>query len=271
MALLHEIWKPASLMVGLGLSLASLPEKPKKDKRIKPMHGIIPFWADGSDYVCERASGPISIDGNLDKPDWQRAEKIVLVTTPGGKETQTLTVAKLLYDDEYLYFCAELEDHDLVGTAQGHDSEWGEGENDVVELFIKPETTEPGYWPHGAYWEFHAMPQGATRDYLYAKKGYPETIAVLAESGMKTAIIMHGTLNNWMEYDEGYTVEMAIPLAAFKTLAPSPKPGDRWRFLVARYDYSVHIEGCLETSASADLPTLDFHKTECYPYLVFGE
>lgn len=272
--LLGELWKPAFFLMGLGLSLCSSAlggsgNVAKGKEAITPVHGVIPFWADGSDYVCHRATCPITIDGKLDESDWLRAGKIVLVVAPGKKEPQTATYAKLLYDDKFLYFAAEVEDHDLVGTAKGHDAPWGD--DDVTELFVKPETSEPGYWTPG-FWEFHAMPQGATRDYFWPRRGlYPETIARMGDSGMKASIIANGTLNNWHDRDEGYTFEMAIPLSAFAKLAPKPKPGDRWKFLVARYDYSAYVEDGVENSASAYLPELDYSLHAYYPYLVFGK
>jgi hypothetical protein len=264
-------------MIALAL-LSAVPESGAEESHkttVKPVHGVIPFWADGSDYVCHRATGKITIDGKLDEPDWQRAAKIVLVTCPGNGETKTATFAKLLYDDDNLYFAAEVEDHDLVGSAQGHNAPWGE--DDVTELFVKPDTEAPGYWQTG-FWEFHAMPQGATRDYLWPRQpstkpegSYPAAVAQMANSGMKAAVIAEGTLNNWQDYDKGYTVEMAIPLTAFSRLAPKPKAGDRWRFMVARYDYSAYNPDLLEHSCSAYLPELNFSTYQFYPHMVFGD
>ena len=55
-------------------------------------------------YVCRRAAGQITIDGRLDEPSWQKAEKsprfVDMVTgEPGFYDTR----AAALWDDEYLY------------------------------------------------------------------------------------------------------------------------------------------------------------------------
>ncbi|HEY3298773.1 MAG TPA: carbohydrate-binding family 9-like protein [Armatimonadota bacterium] len=265
------VCKLAVLGIAASAFLVLLPSSGDTDEKakIEPVHGVIPFWADGSDYVCHKAKGKITLDGKLDEPDWQRAAKIVLVTPCDKKQPLTATFARLLWDDQYLYFAAEVEDHDLCGTAEGHDAPWGE--DDVTEMFVKPETDQPDYFKTG-FWEFHATPQGATRDYLWPTQGdYPEAVARKWDSGMKLAVKAEGTLNNFFEIDKGYTFEMAIPLAAFSKLAPSPKPGDRWRFVVSRYDYSGQNPAGVEYSASAYLPKIRFNMWEHYPYMVFGE
>src|SRR5207245_678049 len=55
-------------------------------------------------YVCRRAAGPLKIDGLLNEPSWQMAEKsprfVDMVTgEPGFYDTR----AAALWDDEYFY------------------------------------------------------------------------------------------------------------------------------------------------------------------------
>ena len=65
-------------------------------------------------------------------------------------------------------------------------------------------------------------------------------------------------------------VEAAIPLEAFVKDAPKPQLGDRWRFAVCRYDYSVYLER-VEQASTARLPRIDFHLHEHFDYLEFVE
>jgi hypothetical protein len=203
----------------------------------------------------------------LDEPAWQQAVRLdrFYLMMGDGKNTQpptTRTTARLLWSDQYLYFAAEMEDTDLYGSHEGHDPPFGS--DDIIELFVKPRPDLPYYW------EFHVTPRGATRDYFYARRHAGGDERWLAyNSGMQAAVTLEGTLNHWEDRDRGWTVEVAIPWSAFEKMGGKPKPGDRWAFLVSRYDYSVHLEHGLELSACAPLPQVNFHLYESYPWMRF--
>lgn len=242
--------------------------------RSAPSSGLVvervePFWLNGGTYECRRATGAITIDGRLDEADWSRAPKISLVIAGDSKPSKTAVAARLLYDSNYLYFGAEIEDYDLYGENTGHDPSFGG--DDLIELFVKPGGPLPRYWEPG-YWEFHITPRGATRDCFWPRRyARLEKSARAANSGMKAAVRVFGTVNKWTDRDQGWTAEMAVPLSAFARLAPKPKPGDRWKFLVSRYDHSAYIEEGLEFSAGAQLSKANFHWYEDYPLMVFGQ
>src|SRR5437899_11699709 len=60
---------------------------------------------------CRWASGPIKIDGTLDEPAWQKAEVLKdFDVFWQHRPAKTATKARLLWDDNYLYFGSELED-----------------------------------------------------------------------------------------------------------------------------------------------------------------
>jgi len=80
-----------------------------------------------------------------------------------------------------------------------------------------------------------------------------------------------GTLNDWRDRDHGWVVEAAIPLKALSAVNPKPQLGDRWRFAICRYNYSVYLDGGRELSSSARLAEPDFHRYEDFDYLEFGE
>ena len=74
---------------------------------------------------------------------------------------RTATTAKLLWDREYLYFFADMEDSDLFADIKEHDGElWT---NDVFELFFRPDADKPGYY------EFQVNAAGAKFDAFYPK------------------------------------------------------------------------------------------------------
>jgi len=91
-------------------------------------------------YECPRATGPIKLDGKADEPAWAKALVIdSFVAFWANRPGKTKTKARLLWDDEYIYFHAEMEDADLYADERqttGH--LW---DNDVFELFFKPSET----------------------------------------------------------------------------------------------------------------------------------
>jgi hypothetical protein len=85
---------------------------------------------------------------------------------------------------------------------------------------------------------------------------------------METAVRLQGTLNKWDDKDIGWTAEGRIPWSAFAPSGGKPKPGDRWRFALCRYDFSVAFDHP-ELSSTAPLTRSDFHRYEDYGELVF--
>jgi hypothetical protein len=225
-------------------------------------------------YQCVRAEKPIVLDGKLDDPAWAKAQRIERFVVPSEmdwttfemtrpRRARSLTRAWLTWDDKYLYFAAEMEDRDLYCvTEAGHDNPFGA--DDIIELFIKPSDEKP--W----YWELHVVPSGGTRDYFYARRGAGGGDRWMKyESGMKAAVSLSGTFDDWTDRDNEWIVEMRVPWSAFERWGGKPKVGDFWRMLVSRYDYSVYLDEGRELSAAAPLPWQNYHLFEYYPYLTF--
>jgi hypothetical protein len=214
-------------------------------------------------YECRWTKLPVTLDGRLSEPAWQQARLLKDFTIAGTrKPATTATVARLLWDDTHLYFGAKMEDQDVYALHEGHDSPFGG--DDVIELFLKPSRTLPYYW------EIHVTPNGATRDYFFARRNAgPAERWQSHHTGMKAAATVDGTLNHWEDRDRGWSAEAAIPWSAFQKWGGKPKPDDRWTFMVSRYDYSVHLEPGVELSASCVLPAVNYHLFEHYQELVF--
>ncbi|MBI2299692.1 MAG: carbohydrate-binding family 9-like protein [Armatimonadetes bacterium] len=225
-------------------------------------------------YTCARADGRIIVDGKLDEPAWAGAQVIRDFVSPPHQDPEKLvptapyrahsqTFARLLWDDQKLYLGAELMDGDLYcDTPAGHNHSFAY--DDIVELFVKPRDDQPFYW------EFHVVPSGGTRSYFYARRGAGgDKRWMIPNPGMVARVKLNGTLNSWQDRDGQWTAEVAIPWTAFARTGGRPGPGDLWRFMVARYDYSVQLEEGCELSAAAPLPYTSFHLFEHYPYMAF--
>lgn len=222
-------------------------------------------------FECRRASGPITLDGKADEPSWKNAETIDNFTPfwlkAEGKpprKAYTKTVARLLWDDKYIYFHAEMEDADLYADVTEQDGEcWN---NDVFELFFKPSVAGKSYY------EFEVTAANTHLDMFLPSRGsggYTRW-ARDPDFAWETKVAIRGTLNMRKDRDEGWSVEGRIPWSDFKPTGGGPKAGDAWKFTLCRYDYSVDFERP-ELSATAPLTRADYHYYEDYSTLKFVE
>jgi len=215
-------------------------------------------------FQCRRAHGKITIDGKLDEAAWEGAQYLDdFRVPPGGGKPHAASAARLLWDDEHLYFAMVMEDDDVYGVLTQHDSHtW---EDDVAELFLKPSDTAHHYY------EIHVTPRNTTLDLLIPRRGSGSLGRYTPwESGVRSAVIVKGTLNEWRDKDKGWIVEAAIPLKAFEPDTAKPQLGDRWRIAVCRYNYSVYLED-REMSSTARLRQPNFHLHEDYDHIEFAE
>jgi hypothetical protein len=212
---------------------------------------------------CRWASGPIKIDGLLEEAAWAKAPVLSAFSVYWlGRQAKTATRARLLWDEQNLYFAAEMEDADLYADVKEHNGmTWL---NDVFELFFKPSADKL------AYYEFQVNALNTRLELFLPSRGAGGygRFAGAGPLGMASAVKLDGTLNKWQDVDKGWTVEGRIPWTAFKATGGKPAPGDRWRFALCRYDYSVAFDQP-ELSSTAPLTRPDFHRYEDYGELTF--
>jgi len=212
---------------------------------------------------CRWAKEPIRVDGRTDDSAWADAQELTEFSVywekkPGG----THTAARLMWDDDYFYFTAEMEDYDLYADVTEHNGmAWL---NDVFEIFLKPATNKP------AYYEFQVNAANTKLELFLPSRGAGgyKRFAPLSKIGMESAVKLRGTLNKFDDKDGGWTVEGRIPWTGFTATGGKPKPGAKWKFALCRYDYSSYLENP-ELTSTAPLTRPDFHRYEDYGELTF--
>jgi hypothetical protein len=212
---------------------------------------------------CRWAGGPIRIDGRIDEPAWDGAQELTAFSTFWEKkQPSTVTTAKLLWDEQYFYFMADMEDYDLYAdVTERNGMTWL---NDVFEIFLKPSAAKP------AYYEFQVNAANTPLELFLPSRGAGgyRRFAPLSKLGLESAVRLRGTLNKFDDKDGGWTVEGRIPWSAFKATGGRPEPGAKWKFALCRYDYSWTLEQP-ELSSTAPLAKPDFHRYEDYGELTF--
>ncbi len=193
------------------------------------------------DYLCHRAPRPIVIDGKLTDPAWRRApwtDLFVDIQGDAKPKPRFRTRVKMLWDDQYFYIAARLEEPHVWATLTAHDAVIFH-DNDF-EVFLDPDGDTLRYFE----FEINALNTGWD---LFLPKPYKD--GGKADNsweipGLKTAVQILGTLNNPSDKDTGWSVEIAFPWSGFAHQgyrAPPPKAGEEWRVNFSRVEWQHRI------------------------------
>ncbi len=192
-------------------------------------------------YVCQRARGPIVVDGKLDEPSWDKAAWTDYHVDIEGQmrpvKPRHETRCKMLWDDEYFYVAAWMAEPHVWGTITERNAVIF-NDNDF-EVFIDPDGDSH------AYYEFEVNALNTVWNLLMDKPYKHGGNAVIREMpGQKSGVFVKGTLNNPADIDEYWTVEIAFPwtgMAEHATCPCPPKNGDQWRVGFSRVEWGHRI------------------------------
>jgi hypothetical protein len=182
----------------------------------------------------------------------------------------------MLWDDEYLYIAAQLEEPHVWGTLKKHD-EIVFHDNDF-EIFIDPDGDCRDYY------EIEINPLGTIFD-LLLERTYADGGPALHDwnlEGLKSAVHVDGTLNDPSDVDRGWSVEFALPwssLAEYANGPPPPQEGAAWRMNFSRVEWRQRIvDGRYEKIP--DTPennwvwspqhVVNMHVPQCWGYVWFS-
>lgn len=166
-------------------------------------------------YVVYRATGPIVIDGCLDEKAWWDAPWTQYFQDhqwPYHEPAPWMTTrAKVLWDDENLYFAAQLQEPKVWGTLTERDTFWPPiyFDNDF-EIFLDPDGDGDEYF------EFEINALNTVWDMFHEKEYHRGSTLVTAYNveGIEHAVRVYGSLNKNDDVDLGWTVEVKWPLQA---------------------------------------------------------
>jgi hypothetical protein len=247
---------------------------PAQDHRRPPVQYVPP-----KGYVCYRATMPVQINGRLDKAVWQAvpwSEPFVDIEGEAKPRPRFRTRAKMLWDDNYFYVGAELEEPHVWATLTEHDSVIF-NDNDF-EVFIDPNGD------NHEYYEFEINALNTGWDLLLPRpyKDGGKAVNSWEIPGLKTAVHVDGTINDPRDTDRGWTVEIAFPWKVLGELADRPSPphdGDQWRVNFSRVEWQVNVDdgkyrkvpGKREDNwVWSPQGVIDMHRPETWGYVQFS-
>jgi hypothetical protein len=193
-------------------------------------------------YQARMAKWPIKVDGKLNEHDWKQAVLISDFEDIEGaaKPKPTFsTSVKMMWDSQYLYIGAVLEEPHLWGTLKNHD--------DIIyrdhdfEVFIDP------MGDGEQYFEIEINVLGTIMD-LFMNKPYKKggTFDMgWNTTGIQSKIIANGTINDNTDIDSGWTLEMAIPFTAISRIQrpATPSSNKPWRINFSRVQWTLEPDG----------------------------
>ncbi len=162
--------------------------------------------------VASRATSPIHLDGVLDEPAWAGAESasgFVQAEPHEGDPASERTRVRIVYDDDYLYVGAEMDDRDPQGIIV-HDirKDFQQDDQDTFELILDTfADRRNGY-------VFITNPAGGRADEQIANEGKEINTSWDAPWQVRTR-----------RTAAGWTAEMAIP---FRALRAAEGAGHVW-------------------------------------------
>lgn len=230
---------PIPLILAIVFGNVGWAQNPDKPARFPTPQ--IPFSP--KEYVCYRAEGPINVDGKLDDESWKKsAWTDYFVDIEGSLKPAPLfkTRAKMLWDNNYLYVGAEIQEPNLWATLRQRDTVIFR-DNDF-EVFIDPNgSTQP-------YYEIEINALGTAWD-LLLRKPYRDVDRAAVNAweikGLKVGVSMQGTLNDPSDVDTGWTVELAFPwdvLGQCAVEGAPPQVGSQWRINFSRVEWRSKVE-----------------------------
>jgi hypothetical protein len=193
-------------------------------------------------YICYRSLGSLTIDGKLDEASWQQAawtDEFMDIEGEHMPKPRFATRAKMLWDEEYLYIAAYMEEPHVWGTLTERDAVIFH-DNDF-EVFIDPDGDTHFYY------EFEMNALNTIWDLMLTSPYRDEKNVVLNAwdiRGIKTGVQVEGTLNNPKDKDKGWSVEIAMPWKVLSEKAASrrkPEAGEYWRINFSRVEWQIDI------------------------------
>jgi hypothetical protein len=214
-------------------------------------------------YTARRADSKIEVDGKLNELAWRNAAwfgDFKFAWWKDGKQEQT--VARMLWDDEFLYVSYECQDAHISAVQTEHDSPVYK--DDCVELFTAPNPARP--------LDYFNIEMNVNRAILdrHHPDGPGKTVPNWNSHGIRIATSVDGTLNDDTDKDRGWVLEVAIPFANFAEVTgrSHPRDGDIWHLNLNRLGGQTNPQYSQWSPGTTKAPA--FHAPDTFGRVTFS-
>lgn len=227
------------------------------------------------DYRAHKIAAQIKIDGNINKPIWQKANwSNRFVDMVSGDLGMYNTQSAILWNDNYLYIAfraeepfleAKLTERDSIIFQENDLEVFIDGGDCYYELEVNAANTiyevffiwKDAYIKGGKFdipqFDVHqqeAYTFGGDYDRTGASfwkgthpRGVRWAFTNFDLEGLETAVELDGSLNDNSDIDKGWSLEIAIPWESLKILSNDrtipPTNGDTWNMFLGRFQKLV--------------------------------
>lgn len=182
-----------------------------------------------------KSKSKMNIDGIPNEADWQNAtaHNFNNYYAVEKKDDRQVTTFKMLWDDTHLYFLWESTDKFITAREKERDGQ--PYFDDCAEIFLIPTADKINM-----HFGYEVNLYDASNDFLFINDIYKhENFVVKAYNPeFEVASTVDGTVNDNTDIDQGWKMEMAIPITVFNTNGPvTPiEAGAQWAFMAIRQD-----------------------------------
>jgi hypothetical protein len=218
--------------------------------------------------ICKRTPAPIVVDGRREVL-WDHGIAVTrFFVPPGCTEPLSKTEVSCLWDDKALYVLFQAQDKDVWSDLLEHDD--STYLNDVLEFFI----AYGDFDDELQYVNFEVNALGTVYDAhspVWPLRNLGHRWKRWNCLDLKVAVTVQGTLNDYRDEDQGWTLEMAIPFSSLPWMQDRAQPriGEEWRGHFARWDYSVYLPEGKEISSTTPFTRVNFHQADKFQRLYF--
>ncbi|MEC3905451.1 carbohydrate-binding family 9-like protein [Tamlana sp. 2201CG12-4] len=186
-------------------------------------------------YKAKKTKKKIIIDGKMSERVWEKTEARTLdfhykTIKPTDKQNTTF---RMLWDDETLYLFYESEDKYLTSSEKNRDGM--PFLDDCAEFFVIPVPNSASM-----HFCFEINLYEAKNDVVFINNFHKgnNTVVKAFNPDYQVKVITNGTINDNSDIDQGWTMELAIPIEAFRgsTELYPLKKGTKWAFLALRQE-----------------------------------
>ena len=197
---------------------------------------------DPEKYVCLKTTEKLNLDGKIVERAWESAAWTnSFVDIEGDLKPKPYhdTKVKMLWDEDYFYFAALMEEPHVWGKLTERDAVIYK-DNDF-EIFLDPDGDTHNYY------ELEVNALGTEWDLILLKPYHDEDKVVIDSwdiPGLITKVHVDGTLNDPSDEDRAWSLEIAIPWKAFISNYRSntpPKDGEQWKVNFSRVHWETDI------------------------------
>jgi len=186
-------------------------------------------------FKATRTPEVILVDGKMEEDIWKKTETRTLnyFYSVEKEDDEQETVFRMLWDEKNLYLFYDMKDKYL--TARETKSDGEPYLDDCAEIFFitAPDSLD-------THFGYELNLNKASNDFIYFNDYYSgkDVVYKSFNPDFKVAVTYSGTINDNSDIDQGWTMELAIPITNFGELGQIVpiKEGARWAFLALRQD-----------------------------------